>query len=41
MGLSIAQWMISGHNGRISIASVPDQTTTLTVRVPLLENYPA
>jgi signal transduction histidine kinase len=35
LGLSIAQWIVSAHNGTIKIASVPSKTTTVTVRLPL------
>jgi len=35
LGLSIAQWIVSAHNGSIEIASVPTQQTTVTVRLPL------
>jgi signal transduction histidine kinase len=36
--LSIAQWIVSAHKGSISIESVPDQVTTVTVRLPVLES---
>lgn len=35
LGLSIAQWIVSVHNGSIRIESVPSQQTTITVRLPL------
>lgn len=35
LGLSIAQWIVSAHNGSIQIASVPSKPTTITVRLPL------
>ncbi len=35
LGLSIAQWIVSAHNGNIQINSVPSQLTTVTVRLPL------
>ena len=38
LGLSIAQWIVSAHKGSISIESVPDQVTTVTVRLPVLES---
>ncbi|HWX21109.1 MAG TPA: ATP-binding protein [Candidatus Binatia bacterium] len=42
LGLSIAQWIVSVHNGTICIASVPSKSTTVTVRLPLArENRPA
>jgi signal transduction histidine kinase len=34
LGLSIAQWIVSAHGGTIQIASVPFETTTVTVRLP-------
>ncbi len=36
LGLSIAQWIVSAHNGAIQIESVPAKLTTVTVRLPLL-----
>ena len=36
LGLSIAQWIVSVHNGTIQIESVPKEMTTVTVRLPLL-----
>ena len=35
LGLSIAQWIVSAHDGAIKINSVPEQLTTVTVRLPL------
>jgi signal transduction histidine kinase len=35
LGLSIAQWIVSVHNGTIKIDSVPTQWTTVTVTLPL------
>jgi signal transduction histidine kinase len=37
LGLSIAQWIVSAHKGEISIESIPTQLTTVTVRLPLLQ----
>jgi signal transduction histidine kinase len=36
LGLSIAQWIVSVHNGTIGIDSVPANLTTVTVRLPLV-----
>lgn len=35
LGLSIAHWIVSVHNGAIRIESVPSELTTVTVRLPL------
>jgi signal transduction histidine kinase len=35
LGLSIAQWIVSAHYGTIQVASVPNDRTTVTVRLPL------
>lgn len=35
LGLSIAQWIVSAHGGKIDFASAPRQLTTVLVRLPL------
>jgi signal transduction histidine kinase len=35
LGLTIAQWITQAHRGEIQLASVPGQSTTATVRLPL------
>ncbi len=35
LGLSIAQWIVSAHGGKIQIASAPAQSTIVTVQLPL------
>jgi len=37
LGLSIAQWIVKAHGGSIQIASEPEKSTTVTVRLPLTE----
>jgi signal transduction histidine kinase len=34
LGLSIAQWIVTAHGGRIQIASEPSKRTTVTVHIP-------
>lgn len=36
LGLSIAQWIVTAHNGEIRIESVSNQKTTVRVRLPVL-----
>jgi len=38
LGLSIAQWIVTAHGGKIDIASLPDKLTTVTVRLPVANN---
>jgi signal transduction histidine kinase len=35
LGLSIAQWIVSAHGGKIEIESMASKLTTVTVRLPL------
>lgn len=35
LGLTIAQWITKAHHGSIQLSSVPGQSTTATVRLPL------
>ena len=35
LGLSIAQWIVSAHNGSVKIESEPMKLTTITVRLPV------
>ncbi len=41
LGLSIAQWIVTAHGGTIEIGSPPEQLTTVTVRLPLMQNHAA
>jgi heavy metal sensor kinase len=36
LGLSIAQWIVSAHNGNIQMVSEPYKLTTMIVRLPLM-----
>jgi signal transduction histidine kinase len=35
LGLSIAQWIAAAHGGTLNLEPVPDQQTTVTLRLPL------
>jgi signal transduction histidine kinase len=35
LGLSIAQWIVSAHGGKIQVESAPSKWTTVTVRLPI------
>jgi signal transduction histidine kinase len=35
LGLSIAEWIVTAHNGTIQITSQPEKLTTATVRLPV------
>ncbi len=35
LGLSLAQWIATAHNGKIQLTSQPNQLTTVTVHLPL------
>ena len=34
LGLSIAQWIVAAHDGSIQFASKPNESTTVTIRLP-------
>ena len=36
LGLSIAHWIVSAHNGALKMESEPNKMTTVTVRLPLV-----
>ena len=35
IGLTIVQWIVQSHHGTIEFVSLPDQQTTVRVRLPL------
>jgi len=35
LGLSIAQWIVHAHGGKIAITSTPADSTSITVRLPI------
>ena len=35
LGLSIAQWIVTAHQGGIHFSSAPDKLTVVSVRLPL------
>lgn len=37
LGLSIVEWIVKAHGGSIQITSTPEQTTTVTVGLPLAQ----
>ncbi len=39
LGLSIAQWIVTRHQGRIEVVSQPGEGAKFTVTLPLAENY--
>lgn len=40
LGLAICQWIVQGHGGSIRLESLPGQTTTVTVLLPLAADDP-
>jgi signal transduction histidine kinase len=40
LGLSIAQWIATAHDGAIQFVSEPDKLTTVSVRLPLAQSNP-
>jgi signal transduction histidine kinase len=35
LGLSICQWIVTAHGGRIEVTSTPKETTTVLITLPL------
>jgi two-component system sensor histidine kinase ResE len=40
LGLSISNWIVKNHNGRIEVTSQENKGTTFCVNLPLGENKP-